>query len=59
MKITKRCGSQTVDALNGALLARAAEVKLMKTGKVRADTTVVEANVDPLPATYPKRSSWA
>lgn len=46
MKITKRCGPQTVDALNEALLARASEAKLVKTNKVRADTTVVEANVD-------------
>lgn len=46
MKITKRCGPQTVDQLNEALLARAAEARLVKTGKVRADTTVVEAGVD-------------
>lgn len=45
MKITKRCGPGTVDQLNEALLARAAEAKLLKVGKVRADTTVVEANV--------------
>ena len=32
--------------LNEALLARADAAKLVKTGKVRADTTVVSANVE-------------
>jgi IS5 family transposase len=45
MKITKRCGPATVDALNETLLAKAAEAKVVKLDKVRADTTVVEANV--------------
>ena len=34
-----------IDGLNEALLAKAAEVKLLRTDKVRADTTVVEADV--------------
>src|SRR5437773_980559 len=34
------------EALNEALLAKAAEAKLLRVGKVRADTTVVSANVD-------------
>jgi transposase, IS5 family len=38
-------GEQTVEALNQALLARAAEHKLLRTHKLRADTTVVAANV--------------
>jgi IS5 family transposase len=46
MKITTRCGEQVVEALNDALLAKAVEAKLVKTGKVRADTTVVSANVE-------------
>src|SRR2546421_11532770 len=46
MKITTRCGERVVEALNDALLAKAVEVKLVKTGKVRADTTVVSANVE-------------
>lgn len=46
MKITKRCGEQAITALNEELLAKAHERKLVKTGKVRADTTVVSANVD-------------
>jgi IS5 family transposase len=45
MKITTRCGASAVDGLNEALLAKAASAKVLKTNKVRADTTVVEANV--------------
>jgi IS5 family transposase len=44
-KIVSRCGQEAVDALNEALLAKAHENKLIKTNKVRTDTTVVEANV--------------
>lgn len=44
-KITTRCGADVVLKLNEALLARADAAKLVKTGKVRADTTVVSANV--------------
>ncbi len=52
MKITTRCGAGTVDALNDALLVKAAEARVLKTNRVRADTTVVEANV-----AYPVDSS--
>jgi transposase, IS5 family len=45
MKITIRCGDDAVAGLNEALLARAAAEKLLRTDKVRADTTVVEAAV--------------
>jgi IS5 family transposase len=45
MKITSRCGKRAVAGLNDALLAKAAENKVIKTDKVRADTTVVEADV--------------
>jgi IS5 family transposase len=45
MKLTTRCGSAAVDGLNEALLAKAAEAKLLRTNKVRVDTTVVEADV--------------
>jgi IS5 family transposase len=45
MKLTTRCGSAAVDGLNEALLAKAAEAKLLRTNKVRADTTVVPADV--------------
>jgi IS5 family transposase len=45
VKLTRRLGEQTVTALNQALLAKAAERKVLRTHKVRADTTVVAANV--------------
>jgi IS5 family transposase len=45
MKLTTRCGQQTVERLNQQLLAKASEGKLLCLGKVRADTTVVEANM--------------
>src|SRR5688572_20246578 len=44
-KITTRCGAQVIDELNRALLAKAAQAKVIRTDKVRADTTVVAANV--------------
>jgi transposase, IS5 family len=45
MKLTTRCGTSAVDGLNDALLAKAMAAKVLKTNRVRADTTVVEANV--------------
>jgi IS5 family transposase len=45
MKLTSRCGTAAVDGLNEALLAKAAQAKLLRTGRLRADTTVVPANV--------------
>jgi IS5 family transposase len=45
VKLTRRLGEQTVAALNEALLATAAEHKVLRTHRVRADTTVVAANV--------------
>ena len=45
MKITSRCGERAVAGLNDALLDKAAENRVIKTDKVRADTTVVEADV--------------
>jgi transposase, IS5 family len=45
MKLTARCGSAAVDGLNEALLAKAAEAKLLRTNRIRSDTTVVPANV--------------
>jgi transposase, IS5 family len=50
MKITTRCGSSAVCGLNDALLAKAEAAKVLKTTRVRADTTVVPANVS-----YPTR----
>jgi transposase, IS5 family len=45
MKITTRCGDDAVNGLNEALLVKAAVGKLLRTDKVRADTTVVDADV--------------
>ena len=45
VKLTGRLGEQTVRALNEALLHTAAEHKLLRTHRVRVDTTVVGANV--------------
>jgi transposase, IS5 family len=52
MKITSRCGERVIAELNDALLVKAAGVRVLKTNRVRADTTVVEANV-----AYPVDSS--
>jgi len=45
MKITKRCGSDVGAQLNQALLKKPDAAHLVKLDKVRADTTVVPANV--------------
>ena len=45
MKTTKRCGESTIEALNESLLAKAVAAHVVKSDKVRIDTTVVEANV--------------
>lgn len=45
MKTTKRCGESVVAQLNEALLAKAAAARVVKLDQVRADTTVVAADV--------------
>jgi IS5 family transposase len=45
MKLTTRCGPAAVVGLNEALLAKATEAKVLRTTKLRADTTVVPSNV--------------
>jgi transposase, IS5 family len=45
MKLTTRCGEAAVAGLNEALWAKAAGAKLLRTARVRADTTVIPANV--------------
>lgn len=45
MKLTTRCGAGAVEGLNETLLAKATEAKVLRTTKLRADTTVVPANV--------------
>jgi transposase, IS5 family len=45
MKLTTRCGPAAVDGCNEALLAKAGEAKLLRTSRLRGDTTVVPADV--------------
>jgi transposase, IS5 family len=45
MKLTSRCGEQAVAGLNEALWAKAGAAKLLRTTQIRADTTVIPANV--------------
>src|SRR5690348_15990940 len=45
MKLTGRCGEAAVAGLNEAQWAKAAQAKLLRTARVRADTTVIGANV--------------
>jgi IS5 family transposase len=45
MKLTSRCGEAAVAGLNEALWAKAAGARLLRTARVRADTTVIPANV--------------
>lgn len=44
-KIAKRCGPTAIDGVNQALLEKAANNKVLKTDRVRADTTVVPGDV--------------
>ena len=44
-KLTARAGETVIDELNRALLAKANGEKVIKTNQVRADTTVVGADV--------------
>jgi transposase, IS5 family len=52
MKITKRCGPELVGKLNETLLVKAHEAQVVNLERVRADTTVIEANIK-----YPTDSS--
>src|SRR5918996_4319985 len=45
MKLTTRCGTAAVDGCNQALLAKAGEAKLLRISRLRADTTVIPADV--------------
>jgi IS5 family transposase len=45
MKLTTRCGEAAVTGLNEALWAKAAGARLLRTARVRADTTVIAANM--------------
>ena len=46
-KTAKRCGPTAVEALNEALLEKAAENRVLKTNRLRAGTTCVPADVAP------------
>jgi IS5 family transposase len=58
MKLTTHCGAAAVDACNEALLAKAAAAKLLRTGRLRADTTVVPADVAIRPIATLKPDSY-
>jgi IS5 family transposase len=45
-KLVRRCGPDTIAALNAALLGKLAADKLLRARKLRVDTTVVEADID-------------
>jgi IS5 family transposase len=41
IKLVRRCGTETIDALNEALLVKLKEKKLLRGRKLRVDTTVL------------------
>lgn len=45
IKLTKRFGPEIIEKLNHVLVDKAREKKLVRGGKLRVDTTVVEANI--------------
>ena len=45
MKITTRCGPELIESLNATLLARAVEAGVVELEWLRADTTVVPADI--------------
>jgi IS5 family transposase len=59
MKLTTRCGVTAVDGLNEALRAKAAAAKLLRTTRVRADTTVIPATsaIELTRNCWPRRSA--
>jgi transposase, IS5 family len=46
VKLVRRAGSEVVEELNAALVAKLAQGKLLRGRKLRVDTTVVEADID-------------
>jgi IS5 family transposase len=56
MKLTTRCGSAAVDGLNEALLAKAAEAKLLRTNRVPTRRWCRRTCVTrPIPGCWPRR----
>src|SRR5918911_3379825 len=45
MKLTKRLGPELLDELNAELLALAVERRVLRSRRLRVDTTVVEADI--------------
>jgi IS5 family transposase len=45
IKLTKRCGAGTIDDLNRSLLRMAVERRVLRSRRVRVDTTAMEADV--------------
>jgi IS5 family transposase len=46
VRLVRRAGPEVVEELNGALVAKLAQGKLLRGRKLRVDTTVVEADID-------------
>jgi hypothetical protein len=46
VKLVRRAGPEVVEQLHTALVAKLAEGRLLRAGKLRVDTTVVEADID-------------
>jgi transposase, IS5 family len=46
IKLVRRCGTETIDALNGALLTKLVDTKVLRGRKLRVDTTVLQADID-------------
>jgi transposase, IS5 family len=59
VKLVRRGGPATVEQLNGALLEKLGEDKLLGVGNLRVDTTVVEADIDhpPTPICWSRPSA--
>jgi IS5 family transposase len=45
VKLTKRCGPETIDDLNATLLRTAVERKVLRSRRLRVDTTATEADI--------------
>ena len=45
LKLTKRCGSETIDELNATLLRTAVERRVLRSRRLRVDTTAMDADV--------------
>lgn len=46
MKLVRRCGEETINELNEALLGKLRDNKILRGRKLRVDTTVIQADID-------------